>query len=81
VWQIRLNEFAGDGKDQTGLNQRIVWVGCTWRSVWVEWEEKIRKRKTGFGVRYWRDRSLHAIARKIYPFQKVGDLVSPKYLA
>ena len=80
MWQILFNEFAGDGKDQAGLNQRVVRVGCTGWIVGVEWKEKIRKRKAGLGVRHRRDRRLNPIARKINPFQKVSDLVSPNTL-
>lgn len=63
--QIGANEFAGNGEYQAGLNQRI------------KWTEKIRELQTGYVVRKRRHRSLHSIARKISPFEKVSDLVSP----
>ncbi len=64
MWQIRANEFARNGKDQTGLNQRI------------ERAEEIGKRQSRFGVSKRRNRGLHSVAGKIYPFQEVSDFVS-----
>ena len=66
VRQLRTDKFAGNGEDQTGLNQagRLQrWVG-----------EKVRKRQAS--IRHRRHRGLHSIARKIYPFQEVRNLVS-----
>src|SRR5271169_534440 len=63
--QIRADEFARNREDQAGLNpaRRL--------QRWVI--EKIRKRQPAVGHRCYR--RLHAIARKIDPFEKVGDLV------
>ena len=57
-------EFDGDREDQARLNQR------------VEWTEKVGEFQAGDGVREWRDWSLHSVARKIDPFQKVSNLVA-----
>ena len=63
--KVRADEFARDGKDQTGLN------------LWIEWwAEEIGKREARCGVRKRRHRGLHSIARKIYPFKEVRNLVS-----
>src|SRR5271156_476111 len=63
--QTRANEFAGNREYQAGLNLRI------------KWAEKIRKRQARYGVGKRRHRDLHSVPRKIGPFQKVSDLVSP----
>src|ERR1700691_3781578 len=57
-------EFDRDGEDQAGLNQRI------------EWAEEIGECQAGYGVRERRHGSLHSVACKINPFQKVSDLVA-----
>ena len=62
--KIRTDEFCWHGEDQAGLNQRI------------EWSEKVRKREAELSVGKWCDRRLYSIARKINPFQEMGDLVS-----
>jgi hypothetical protein len=56
-------EFDRNGEDQAGLN------------LLIQWAEKVGKCQAGDGVRKWRDGSLHSVARKIDPFQKVSDLV------
>src|ERR1700728_1862502 len=62
--QVR-HEFEGNGKDQARLNERI------------ERTEEVGERQPGGGIRKWSHRGLHSVARKINPFQKMSDLVSP----
>ena len=68
VRQVRVDEFAGNGEDQAGLNQigRLQW--------WIR--EKIREREAGYGVRKRRHGRLHAVTCEISPLQEVSDLVS-----
>src|SRR5271155_3650473 len=57
-------EFERDWENQAGLNLPL------------ERAEEIGKCQARYGVRKGRHRPLHSVARKIYPFQKVRDLVS-----
>src|ERR1700689_5306344 len=59
-----LFECERDREDQAGLSRLL------------EWAEEIRERQAGNGVGKWRHWSLHSVARKINPFQKMSDLVS-----
>jgi len=62
--KIRANELGRNWEDQAGLNAGI------------EWAKEIGKCYAEFFVRKRRYRGLHAIAREIDPFQKMGYLVS-----
>src|ERR1700721_1249758 len=66
--EVGTDEFARDGKDQTGLNQG--------RRLQGRVVEEIRKRQSRNGVLKWGDWLLHSIAGKIDPLEEVGDLVS-----
>ena len=50
--QIRVDEFAGDGQDQAGLNRHVVGVAGAGWLVWVDWQERIRKCKTVLRIRH-----------------------------
>ena len=66
--EVRVDEFARDGKDQAGLNQ----AGRLYRRV----VEEIRKRQAGYGVLKRRDGLLHSVSGEVDPFEKMSDLVS-----
>ena len=66
--EVRVDEFARDGKDQARLNQ----AGRLYRRI----VEEIRKRQAGYGVLKRRDGLLYSITGEVNPFEKMSDLVS-----